>query len=63
VLIIAGFLKGEIEAGMLTLLKTANVEGHIRCQRLVIDEGGILNGSVKFISPDDSLQHPAETTL
>lgn len=63
VLSIAGFFKGEIEAGTLTILKTANVEGHIRCNRLIIDEGGILNGSVKFISLDNSLQHPAENTL
>jgi cytoskeletal protein CcmA (bactofilin family) len=63
VLSIAGFFKGEIEAGTLTLLKTANVEGHIRCHRLVVDEGGILNGSVKFISPDDLPQCPHATNL
>lgn len=63
VLSIAGFFKGEIEAGTLTLLKTANVEGHIRCHRLVVDEGGILNGSVKFISPDDSPQCSPATNL
>jgi cytoskeletal protein CcmA (bactofilin family) len=63
VLSIAGFFKGEIEAGTLTLLKTANVEGHIRCHRLVVDEGGILNGSVKFISPDDLPQCPQATNL
>jgi cytoskeletal protein CcmA (bactofilin family) len=60
VLSIAGFFKGEIEAGTLTLLKTANVEGHIRCHRLVVDEGGILNGSVKFISADTSPESPPE---
>lgn len=56
---IAGLFKGEIEADLLTLLKTANVDGHIRCHRLVMDEGGILNGSVKFISPDPPSQNPA----
>jgi cytoskeletal protein CcmA (bactofilin family) len=56
---IAGFFEGEIEVDMLTLLKTANVEGHIRCHRLVIDEGGILNGSVEFISPNHQPQNPA----
>jgi cytoskeletal protein CcmA (bactofilin family) len=49
---IAGSFVGEIEADTLTILKTANVEGHIRCHRLIIDEGGILNGNVKFITPD-----------
>jgi cytoskeletal protein CcmA (bactofilin family) len=57
-LTIGGFFEGEIEADMLRLLKTANVAGHIRCQKLVIDEGGILNGSVKFIFTDHMSQNP-----
>ena len=59
-LTIAGFFSGEIEAGTLKLLKTANVQGDIRCRRLVIDEGGLLNGSVKFISADASPESPPE---
>lgn len=55
---IAGLFKGEIETDILTLLKTANVDGHIRCHRLVMDEGGILNGSVKFISSNAPSQNP-----
>jgi len=54
-LTIAGYLEGDIEVtGTLTLLKTADVRGHIKCHNLVIDEGGIINGSVKFISAEDS---------
>ena len=54
-LTIAGYLEGDIEVtGTLTLLKTADVRGHIKCHSLVIDEGGIINGSVKFISAEDS---------
>jgi cytoskeletal protein CcmA (bactofilin family) len=60
---IAGFFKGDIEAGTLKLLKTANVEGNIRCRRIIVDEGGILNGSVKFISSDDLPQCAPETNL
>ncbi len=63
VLSIAGFFKGEIEAGTLKLLNTANVEGNIRCHRIVVDEGGVLNGSVKFISPDDLPQCPPAANL
>jgi cytoskeletal protein CcmA (bactofilin family) len=53
-LTIAGYSEGEIEVtGTLTLLKSADVRGHIRCSTLVIDEGGIINGSVKFISVEN----------
>ena len=49
-LAIAGFFEGDIEVtDTLTLLNSANVRGQIRCHKLVIDEGGLLNGSVKFI--------------
>lgn len=54
---IAGFFEGEIEAGTLTLLKTADVKGNIQCQKLIVDEGAVLNGSVKFIADDRSQQH------
>jgi cytoskeletal protein CcmA (bactofilin family) len=50
-LTIAGFFEGDIEVtDTLTLLKTADVKSQIRCCTLIIDEGGYLNGSVKFIS-------------
>jgi len=53
-LTIAGYFEGDIEVtGTLTLLKSADVRGHIRCHNLVIDEGGIINGSVKFISAEN----------
>jgi cytoskeletal protein CcmA (bactofilin family) len=52
-LTIAGYFEGAIEVtGTLTLLKSADVRGNIRCRNLVIDEGGIINGSVKFISAE-----------
>jgi cytoskeletal protein CcmA (bactofilin family) len=58
-LTIAGYLEGEIEVtGTLTLLKSADVRGHIRCRNLVIDEGGIINGSVKFISVENPQLDP-----
>jgi len=58
-LTIAGFFEGEIEVtGTLTLLATADVRGHIKCSNLVIDEGGIINGSVKFISVDGGEINP-----
>jgi len=53
-LTIAGFIKGDIEAYTLTILKTAKIESQVRCHRLIIDEGGISNGSVKFLSSDQS---------
>ena len=53
-LTIAGYFEGSIEVtGTLTLLKSADVRGHIRCRNLVIDEGGIINGSVNFISAEN----------
>jgi len=54
---IAGFFEGDIEANMLTLLKSANVKGDIRCCTLIIDEGAIFNGNVKFISQHNSEEH------
>ena len=53
-LTIAGYFEGDIEVeGTLTLLKSADVRGRVRCRNLVIDEGGIINGSVKFITAED----------
>jgi len=49
-LTIAGTFEGNIMVtGLLTLLGTANVRSDIRCGRLVIEEGGILNG--RILSP------------
>lgn len=58
-LTIAGNFEGEIEVtGTLTLMKSADVRGNIRCHNLVIDEGGIINGSVKFISAETPPSSP-----
>ena len=46
-LTIAGTFEGNIMVtGLLTLLGTANVRSDIQCGRLVIEEGGILNGRI-----------------
>ena len=55
---IAGSFEGEIDVEMLTIHDTANVEGKIRCQRLIVDEGGLVNGTIKFITSDQLLQTP-----
>jgi len=58
-LTIAGFFEGDIEVtDTLTLLKTADVKSQIRCCKLIIDEGGYLNGSVKFISSESINNSP-----
>jgi len=58
-LTIAGFWDGDIEVtDTLTLLKSADVRGQIRCRKLIIDEGGSINGSVKFISQESSHNSP-----
>jgi cytoskeletal protein CcmA (bactofilin family) len=54
ILSIAGFFDGEIEVDTLSVLKTADVKGNIRCRKLIVDEGGMLNGTVKFLSPEYS---------
>ena len=60
-LTIAGYFEGDIEVtGTLTLMKSANVRGNIRCRNLVIDEGGIINGSVKFISAETPQSAPID---
>ena len=58
-LTIAGFLEGDIiVTDTLTLLKSADVRGQIRCYKLVIDEGGIINGNVTFISAESPHNNP-----
>lgn len=47
---IAGSFEGEILATeTLTISGTGNVKGQIKCNNLAIEEGGILNGNVKFL--------------
>jgi cytoskeletal protein CcmA (bactofilin family) len=60
-LTIAGNFEGEIEVtGTLTLMKSADVRGNIKCRNLVIDEGGIINGSVKFLSAETPQSSPLD---
>jgi len=60
-LTVAGFLDGDIDVSdTLKLLKSADVRGQIRCHKLIIDEGGSINGSVKFISREHSLNNPSD---
>ncbi|HVO65587.1 MAG TPA: polymer-forming cytoskeletal protein [Syntrophales bacterium] len=59
-LTIAGFFDGDIEVtDTLKLLKSADVRGQIRCHKLIIDEGGSINGSVKFISQESPHNNPS----
>ncbi len=53
-LTIAGSVEGDIVADRLTLLKTADVKGKIRCSTLIVEEGGLLNGNVKWMTGADS---------
>ena len=47
---IAGHFEGEmIVTETLTILSTGNVKAQIKCKKLAIEEGGILNGNVKFL--------------
>lgn len=58
-LTIAGFFEGDIDVtDTLTLLKSADVRGQIRCHKLIVDEGGFINGSVKFIPQESSYKNP-----
>ena len=47
-LTIAGIVEGDIVADRLMLLKTADVKGKIRCSSLIVEEGALLNGNVKW---------------
>ncbi|MFB3926073.1 MAG: polymer-forming cytoskeletal protein [Syntrophales bacterium] len=49
---VAGSFEGELTAENLTLLKTADVRGKIRCGNLVVEEGGLLNGDIKWLNSD-----------
>ena len=47
---IAGSFEGEmVVTETLTISETGNVKAQIKCNKLVIEEGGILNGNVKFL--------------
>ena len=54
-LTVAGSVEGEIAANSLTLLKTADVKGKIRCATLVVEEGGLLNGNIRWITSDEKV--------
>lgn len=60
-LTIAGFFEGDIEVtDTLKLMKTADVKSQIKCGKLIVDEGGYLNGSVTFISSKSSNNGPSQ---
>ncbi len=47
---IAGYFEGELTVTeTLTILGTGNVKAQIKCNKLAIEEGGILNGNVTFL--------------
>lgn len=45
---VAGDFEGEIVADSLTLLKSADVKGKVRCANLIVEEGGLLNAAVEW---------------
>ncbi|MDO9528076.1 MAG: polymer-forming cytoskeletal protein [Syntrophales bacterium] len=47
---IAGYFEGEmIVTETLTISGTGNVKARIKCNKLAIEEGGVLNGNVTFL--------------
>ena len=47
---VAGYFEGEMTVTeTLTISGTGNVKARIKCNKLVIEEGGILNGNVTFL--------------
>lgn len=56
-LTVAGSIEGDIVADHLMLLKTADVKGKIRCSSLVVEEGGLLNGNIKWKTSSVSDEH------
>lgn len=49
---VAGYFEGEMEVtDTLTLKGSADVEARILCRKLVVEEGGLLNGNLKFLQP------------
>jgi Protein of unknown function, DUF583. len=54
--IIAGYVEGEITAkGQVRIESTGNVEGTLVSAGLVIEEGGIFNGTSRYVSGQESL--------
>ena len=62
-LTIAGSVDGDINVDNLTLLSTAEVSGKICCSSLVIEEGGILNGNVKWLDGKETGQIAANAAV
>lgn len=56
-LTVAGSIEGDIVADRLMLLKTADLKGNIRCSSLVVEEGGLLNGNIKWKTSSASDEH------
>ncbi len=49
---VSGYFEGEAEVtDTLTLKSSADMRGQIRCCKLVVEEGGMLNGDIKFMVP------------
>ena len=46
---ISGNVEGDIIAESLILQKTAEVNGNIQCSNLIIEEGAVLNGAIKWL--------------
>ena len=49
---VAGQVFGDVAcAGLLRLTSSAKIHGDVRCKRIIIDEGGVLNGSCAMRPP------------
>ncbi|MCP4346793.1 MAG: polymer-forming cytoskeletal protein [Desulfobacterales bacterium] len=61
---VGGIFEGKIRAlTELIILATGKCEGNIICKNLVVEPGGILNGSVTRITSDNSIPNTPRTAL
>ncbi|MCP4112446.1 MAG: polymer-forming cytoskeletal protein [Desulfobacteraceae bacterium] len=61
---VGGIFEGKIRAlTELVILATGKCEGNIICKNLVVEPGGILNGSVTRITSDNSIPNTPRTAL
>jgi cytoskeletal protein CcmA (bactofilin family) len=51
--LVEGELNGDIHSdGLVSMAKTANVNGNVYCARLVMEEGACFNGKVEMVLPN-----------
>lgn len=58
---VSGYFEGEADVTDTLILKSsADMRGQIRCCKLAVEEGGMLNGDIKFIPPQAAQAPSAE---